>query len=198
MNQSASLVISTLSPPGPDALATERAKDEELVGRGDAASFAVLYRRHLAAVYGYVAARLPSPQEAEDATSDVFRRAWSSRRAYRGHGTVRAWIFAIARRTLADHYRRHHAASPLETAAIHEADDEQISPEEWLIKNESTDTVRRLLEQLSPLQQEILRLRFAAELTYAEIAVVIGKREDAVKKITYRALETLRRSLKDA
>ena len=198
MNQSARLALSVL---GLEPLATERASDEDLVGRGDAASFAVLYERHLPAVYRYVAGRLPSSEEAEDVTSEVFRRGWSSRRAYRGQGTVRAWIFAIAHRTIADHYRRHQAAPALEAAAaaaIHELVDEQASPEESLIKTELRNTVRRLLEQLSSSQQEILRLRFAAELTYAEIAVVIGKREDAVKKIAYRALESLRGSLNDA
>ena len=62
MNQSARLVLSALSQLGSEPLATERATDEDLVARGvDAASFAVLYERHLATVYRYVAGRLPSP-----------------------------------------------------------------------------------------------------------------------------------------
>ena len=52
--------------------------------------------------------------------------------------------------------------------------------------------MRSLLAGLSDEQQEVLSLRFAAELTYAEIAQVIGKREEAAKKIAYRALEAIR------
>jgi RNA polymerase sigma-70 factor (ECF subfamily) len=150
------------------------------------------------AVYRYVASRLASPEEAEDVTSDVFRRAWSGRRGYRHQGTLRAWIFTIVHRTLADHYRRRRVAPVLQATAAEDVADQQSSPEESFIESESTHAVRRVLEQLTAAQQEVLRLRFVGELTYAEIAVVIGKREDAVKKIVYRALESLRRSLNDA
>lgn len=81
--------------------------DEELARRADADSFAVLYQRHLPAVYRYLAGRLSSPQEAEDQAGDVFRQAWINRTTYRGRGSFRAWIFTIVRRTLADYYRQH-------------------------------------------------------------------------------------------
>lgn len=191
MNESARLALSIF----PSELAPDSGNDADVLRRGDAAAFAALYRRHLSSVYRYVTARLASPEEAEDVTSDVFQRVWSSRRAYRGQGTPRAWIFAIAHKTLADHYRRRPPAPTATTTD--DPVDGQPSPEESLIQDETANHVRRLLQQLSPTQQEVLRLRFAAELTYAEIATVIGKREDAVKKIAYRALEALRGSVND-
>src|SRR5438046_6427506 len=168
MNQSARLTLAALGRVGSEPLGTEQATDEHLVARADAASFAVLYQRHVEAVYRYAAIRLRSPAEAEDVTSEVFRRAWGSRRAYRGRGTVRAWIFAITHRTLADHYRRRRDLPTLEdAAAIQEMVDEQASPEESLIATEAIHTARRLIAQMSPVQQEVLQLRFVSELTYA-------------------------------
>jgi RNA polymerase sigma-70 factor (ECF subfamily) len=133
-----------------------------------------------------------SREEAEDLTSEAFRHAWTSRRSYRGRGSFRAWIFSIVRRTLADHYRRHTSASDVGLGLAERVLDDGPTPEDQAVQDERELEARRLLAGLRPQQQEILALRFAAELTYAEIATVIGKREDAVKKIAYRALEALK------
>jgi RNA polymerase sigma-70 factor (ECF subfamily) len=194
MNQSAGLAPGVLA----EALGAERLADEDLARRGDAHSFALLYQRHLPALYRYLSSRLASREEAEDLTSDVFQRAWRSRGAFSGQGSMRAWLFAIARRMLADHYRRTPIASALEPDTLHSLVDHETPPDETVIKDEFAKRVRWLIQQLNQEQQEVLRLRFAAELTYGEIAIAIGKREDAVKKIAYRALETLRRSITDA
>jgi RNA polymerase sigma-70 factor (ECF subfamily) len=195
MNSSAGLTLGALANTSEPS---EAATDIELARNGDAESFAILYQRHLQAVYGYLSSRLPSQVEAEDLTSDVFRRAWSSRRAYRAHGTFKAWIFTIVRRSLADHYRRQRQDGALLTEDADQVQDGGASPEDHAVQDERVREVRALLNGLSPQQREILQLRFAAELTYSEIAVVIGKREEAVKKIAYRALEALRGRTLDA
>jgi RNA polymerase sigma-70 factor, ECF subfamily len=194
MNQSAGLARGVLSG---EALGLEPANDDDLARCGDQHRFGLLYERHLPALYRYLSGRVGTREEAEDLASDVFQLAWRNRGTYRGHGTVRAWLFAIARRRLADHYRRAEITLALEPRH-QDVRDQEVSPEEALIDDEHTQRLRQLLERLTAEKQEILRLRFGAELTYAEIAVVIGKREDAVKKMAYRALEHLRGSMADA
>ena len=189
MNPSARLTFGRLAG---ESQALEIATDESLARRGDAASFAELYERHLPAVYRYVVGRVRSREEAEDLTSDVFRHVWLSRTRYGGHGTFRAWLFSIVRRTVADHYRRHQPVERLEPAIAERVLDQAPTPEDQVVQDERQRHLRHLLDGLSQEQQEILGLRFAAELSYAEIAVVIGKREEAVKKIAYRTLEVLR------
>lgn len=158
-------------------------------------SFGTLYQRHLPAVYRYLASRVGTREEAEDLTSDVFRQAWTDRQKFRARGSFRGWLFTIVRRRLADHYRtRRPPATRLETGLADEVRDERPGPEDHVVQDERELFARQLLARLTPEQQEVLSLRFAAELSYAEIAVVIGKREEAVKKIAYRALETLRGS----
>jgi RNA polymerase sigma-70 factor (ECF subfamily) len=158
----------------------------------ETANFALLYEQHLPGVYRYLSSRVASREEAEDLTAEAFRAAWTSRRGYRGRGSFRAWLFSIVRRTLADHYRRHQPASALEPDDAERLADTGLSPEDEAVRQEQTQRARRMLAGLSPQQQEVLSLRFAAELSYPEIAVVIGKREDAVKKIAQRALEAIR------
>ena len=189
MNTSARLFLGALAsesePP--------EAADELLASSGDAESFAELYERYLPAVYRYVAARVRAREEAEDLTSEAFRQVWTSRHGYSGLGAFRAWLFTIVRRTVADHYRQRRSMTQLVApAGAEDARDEAPTPEDQVVQGELELHARRLLNGLGEEQQEILRLRFAAELTYAEIAVVIGKREDAVKKIAYRALHLLR------
>jgi RNA polymerase sigma-70 factor (ECF subfamily) len=139
-----------------------------------------------------MASRAPSPEEAEDLTSEVFRRAWASRRSYQSNGSFRAWVFSIARRTVADHYRRWRPAAHLDSAVAARLLDQEPTPEDQALQQEHVRHAHRLLSGLSHEQQEVLTLRFVAELTYAEIAGVIRKREEAVKKIAYRALESIR------
>jgi RNA polymerase sigma-70 factor, ECF subfamily len=158
----------------------------------DADGFALLYERHLPGVYRFVSSRVATPEEAEDLTAESFRAAWTNRRAYRGRGTFRAWLFSIVRRTVADHYRHHRPTAELQTALLARLSDTAPSPEEEALRQEQQGHARNMLAGLSEVQQEVLSLRFAAELSYPEIAVVIGKREEAVKKIAQRALEAIR------
>jgi RNA polymerase sigma-70 factor (ECF subfamily) len=161
--------------------------------RGDAASFTLLYERYLEPIYRYAAARLATREEAEDVTSEAFHRAWSSLGAYRARGTFRAWVFRIVRRTLADHYRRARPMARLAPAVAELVPDEHPTPEERLERDEQQQHARQLLGVLTSEQQEILCLRFVAELSYPDIAEVLGRRQDAIKKAAYRALESIRR-----
>jgi len=188
MNTSAELTLGALD----GAPRLEAATDELLAGRGDANSFAELYERYLPTVYRYVGARVRSREEAEDLTSEAFRHMWTGRCGYRGFGTFRAWLFSIVRRTVAEHYRQRQPIAELAPAVAERVLDEAPTPEDRIVQDEREFYARGLLGQLGEEQQEILRLRFAAELTYAEISVIIGKREDAVKKIAYRTLKFLR------
>jgi RNA polymerase sigma-70 factor (ECF subfamily) len=176
---------------GEGAPAQSATTDDDLLAVGDVRSFERVYQRHVDAVYRYVASRVATREDAEDLTSEAFHRAWGSLRAYRGTGTFRAWLFGIVRRTLAGYYRAHNPSIPLDPDAAETIADEQPGPEEAAIAKDRRRIARRLLATLTAEQQEILVLRFVAELPYAEIGQVVGKREEAVKKIAYRAIAEL-------
>ncbi|HNO95607.1 MAG TPA: sigma factor-like helix-turn-helix DNA-binding protein, partial [Anaerolineales bacterium] len=57
---------------------------------------------------------------------------------------------------------------------------------------EELSQVRFLIKKLNPEEQDLLRLRYVAELSFGEMAELLGKREDAVKKSVYRLLERLK------
>jgi RNA polymerase sigma-70 factor (ECF subfamily) len=164
------------------------ASADDLLASGDAPSFERLYQQHVDGVYRYVASRVATREDAEDVTSDAFRRAWGSLSNYRRTGTFKAWLFGVVRRALADYYRERRPTVELDPEMSATLADEEPGPEERALATERRQIGRRLLAALTPEQQEVLLLRFLAELSYAEIAQVLGKREDAIKKIAYRAL----------
>jgi RNA polymerase sigma-70 factor (ECF subfamily) len=167
--------------------------DEALAVRGDADSFIQLYRAHLPAVYRYLLARTGNRQDAEDVTSQVFERVWSSLSRYRPTAPFKGWLFTIAHRTLVDYYRHHRPTTvPLDDLAETLADP-GIGPEDHVLLAQKVRRVLQVLATLSLEQQEVISLRFLAELSYAEIARVMGKRESAAKMAAYRALDEIRR-----
>jgi RNA polymerase sigma-70 factor (ECF subfamily) len=175
--------------------------DESLAARGDTGCLVVLYRRHFRPVYRYLYVRLGRHEEAEDAAAETWERVLTSLPGYRPTAPFRAWLFTIARRALADHYRRHKGAPQPGAIPLDIVEevvlDQDAGPEERVI---AADEARRALQAVAGLgeeQQEVIALRFMSGLTYGEIAQVLGKKEPAVKMMAYRALADLRRLLGD-
>jgi RNA polymerase sigma-70 factor (ECF subfamily) len=169
------------------ASAATRAEDPSA-----AASFGAVYDRLLQPVYRYILSRVRNVQEAEDLTSQTFLTALEAFPRYRERGKAAAWLFTIARNKIADSTRRKSAAPLIEDedSAIYAAD-----PGGWDI--EFLLSVRMRISALPEEERELIRLRFVADLSFAEMAGLLGKREEAVKKSLYRLVDRLRSDLED-
>lgn len=156
--------------------------------RHDAEAFAALYRRYLTPLYRYLFNRLTNVHDAEDLTTQVFIEALEGLAAhrYREGGCFSAWLFTIARRRLVDFYRRH------PHAALHDPPSPEPGLPARVEKSEDMQRLAGLLAQLDEDQQELLRLRFSAGLSFAEIGLLDGRSEAAVKMAVYRTLQHLR------
>ncbi|MCZ7671786.1 MAG: sigma-70 family RNA polymerase sigma factor [Chloroflexi bacterium] len=77
----------------------------------DTEAFVPLYRRYVRRIYRYLYSRLRNSADAEDLTSQTFTEALAALPRYQEQGAFAAWLFAIARRRLTDHYRRQAAAA---------------------------------------------------------------------------------------
>jgi RNA polymerase sigma-70 factor (ECF subfamily) len=156
--------------------------------RRDPDAFSLLYQRYLTPLYRYLLGRVNNVHDAEDLTALVFSEALEGLVAhrYREGGCFPAWLFTIARRRLIDFYRQHPVA-PL---------GDPPSPEPGLLtaieKGQDLAHLAHLLTQLDEEHQELLRLRFSAGLSFAEIGILEERSEAAVKMALYRTLDTLR------
>lgn len=186
----------------PDGVMDDGLTDEAgriAAAQADPAAFAALYRRYLPRVYRYLRARAPAPEDAADLTQQVFLQALDALPAYRPSGApFAAWLFRIARHAAIDADRRRRPA--LDVAALpevlHPADEH--GPEAIILRHEALAHLGALLRRLDAEKRELLALRFGAGLSATEIATVVGKRPEAVKKQLTRILHALKEQYRDA
>lgn len=162
--------------------------------RSNPAAFAQLYRRHLNRVYRYLYWRVGERAVAEDLTSQVFLAALESLPRYRHQGNFAAWLFAIARRKAADHFRqvsRHGSLEELDDPLSGEGD-----PLPQVIADEQMRKLVQALASLGDEEQDLLRLRFASGLSFDELATLFNRKPAAVKMQLYRLLDRLAERLR--
>ncbi len=177
--------------PGP--IAGQEAQDDgSLVAAAqrDPADFALLYDRHVQSIYRYVYSRVGSRAAAQDVTSQAFLSALEALPRYRHRGRFEAWLFSIARSKVMDHFRQHAAASQRAEANLPDAD-----PPEDAVAADDVQSLRVVLRSLPEEERELLRLRYAAGLSFGQVASVLGRKEEAVKKSIYRLLARIRGSM---
>jgi RNA polymerase sigma-70 factor (ECF subfamily) len=172
------------------------AADDQLAveARNDPAAFALIYERHVERVFRFLRASGASEELAADLTATTFERALGHIGRYRpGDAGIAPWLLRIARNAYIDAARRRRPTVPLDEAS--QATDPARSPEDAAIAADERRTVVALLATLPAIQQEAIALRFAAGLSSREIAEVIGRSEDATKKLLTRALAALRETV---
>lgn len=154
-----------------------------------AVDFADVYTDNLDKVWRFVRARVPDHHEAHDVTSDVFVRAWRSwDRFDPGRGAVEPWLFTIAHRAVTDWWRgRRPEPMEVDPAAVCD----EATPERDLLRAELLAQLARALEGLSQRERDGLALRFAARLSMANVAAVLGTSVGAAKMLIHRAIRQL-------
>lgn len=187
--QSAPLARAAQETPGSgddDARLVRRAKS-------DPRAFAPLYARYFDAVYRYCYRRLGNPDAAADATSLIFARALAALPRFRDDApSFRSWLFAIAHNAITDDLRGRRPLASLDAAA--EMPSSSPSPEDEVLRNETSQRVRALLAELPSEQRHVLELRLAG-LTGPEIAAALDRSLGSVKIMQVRAFAQLRASL---
>ncbi|MHB8193301.1 MAG: RNA polymerase sigma factor [Bellilinea sp.] len=160
--------------------------------RKDLREFGVLYKRYVNPVFRYLYSRTGNVHEAEDITAQTFLIALETFERFRGDGHFSSWLFGIARNKVIDHYRQRKPVVPIEDAA---SEAENTDPLIAAIQSEQAAAAAKLIKTLDEDEQELLRLRFLAGMSFREIAHLLRRNEDAVKKTTYRLLARLQSQL---
>ncbi len=162
-------------------------------------TFAELYEQYLPKVFRYIQYRVNSMQLTEDLTSTTFEKALVNFSRYSSEkAKFSTWIFSIARNVVIDHYRvsQRKQTAPLEEAG--EVSSRDLSPEEELFQGEELERLQGYLAQLQQDEQEIIRLKFGAELNNRQIAKMTGLSESNVGTRLYRAVKKLRDNFQES
>jgi RNA polymerase sigma-70 factor (ECF subfamily) len=177
-------------------LSGEHDEEAELVARAqlsDRAAWDEIFQRHYQRVYVFVFMRIGDAMAAEDVTADVFVEAWRGIRRYSYRGVpLLSWLYRIANNLAADFVRRSKRTKTqrLEDGAANapHTKDEAESVAMW-------QSVSAAFRKLTIEQQQVLVSRFIEGLSLAETADLMGKNENAIKALEFRALKSVRRIL---
>ncbi len=168
--------------------------DEELLQRiasRDRSAFEVLYRRYQTRVYRHVLGMVGDPLAAESLTNDVLVGVWKSAGKFRGESKPSTWIFAMAHHKALNELRSR-KRSPEEEEVREDLPDPGESPDRQVARSDLRVRIREALKALSPVHREVLDLTFYEELSYQEIAAVVGCPPNTVKTRVFHAKRRLR------
>ena len=187
--------------PNPPGLAGEDDKDVrlmQLVRAGDTVAFEELVERHQRLVTGTVARMLGNNSEVEDIAQQVFVRVWKSAKRYVPRAKFTTWLLKITRNLVFNELRRRsrHSQLPLHVESEEEErpikDERATAPDALLLEQELQCAIETAVAQLPETQRMAVTLRRYHELSYEEIADVLGQSVPAVKSLLFRARSELR------
>jgi len=170
--------------------------EDEIIERalaGDQAAFGRLVQTYQAPVYNLAYRMLGSAGEAEEAAQEAFLRAYRRLDTYRPGCKFSSWLLAIAAHYCVDRLRRRRIVS----VALDEAPEADVAtppvegPEPTFLDRERQREIQALLAQLPESYRAALVLRYWHELSYEEMAQVLGTSEKAIKSRLHRARELL-------
>jgi RNA polymerase sigma-70 factor, ECF subfamily len=152
-----------------------------------------VYRLHAAAVHRFCLSQAGNRPLAEDLTHETFAKAFVAYERVRPDpASTRTWLLAIARNLVTDHHRRRSRwRRLLDRMPAAPRDDVEMLVD----RRDRLRRVTAALAALAPRDRELIGLRVAADLSYREVAKVLGSTEPVVKVATHRALNRLRARL---
>ncbi len=160
---------------------------------GDHAATECLMEELYTPIFHFLLKRTGSIETAHDLIQTTFLKCYREIDTYKeSHGSVKTWMFRIARNTLFDYYRkvRSEPYEDLRDLAIADDVTSDTTYEAERLQNERY--IAKLLGHLTDEEADIVTLRALEDMPYIEIAHIVGKTEDAVRKAYSRSLEKLR------
>lgn len=171
----------------------ERIKQAELAKEcklGNKEAFGLLYESFIRQIYNFIYYKTHHKETAEDLTSKVFIKAYASINTFdESKGSFSSWLYQIARNSIIDHYRSVKPALNIEDAWDLDGGSDVERDVGTKIQLEN---IKTYLQMLSSEQRDIVIMRVWEEMSYAEIAEVVGKSEANCKMIFSRTLKKLR------
>ncbi|MCD4687443.1 MAG: RNA polymerase sigma factor [Anaerolineae bacterium] len=170
------------------------ATDEYLAERarqGDREAFLTLYDRYLDKVYNRVRSRIP-PQHAEDVTQEIFIAVLRSIKRFESRSRFNTWLYTIVSRHIADFYRHRRRHEEEHAVSLDTAEFMLSTPAFEHERGDEGALIQQALQALPDHYREIILMRFADGLTFAEIAEERDQTLEAAKSLYRRAIQSLR------
>ncbi len=187
-----------------EELDSESRHDAELmlrVSAGDAGAMREIIERHQDSVYATARRMLSDSADAEDIAQRTFIRVWKAASSYEPKAKFTTWLYTILRNLVFNETRRMGRKPTCSSDAMEEEygqllhTDPSPSPSEDMEARELEEAVECAIAELPEKARLAVQLRRFQEMSYEEIAAVIGMSVSATKSLLFRARQSLRESL---
>lgn len=173
-----------------DQLVEQAKKDPEAFGK--------LYELHVEKLYSYVYYRIGNHHDAEDLTAKVFHRALNHISNYNQRGVpFAAWLYRIAHNLVANWHRDQERRKVVDLDQVTLSGDRREMPHHAAERANEQELLLAAIQQLPSERQQLLTLKFVERMSNAEIGLVMGRSEGAIKSLYHRTLVSLKALLAD-
>ena len=174
--------------------ATEIVEVLARVREGDTDAWGDLYQQYAAAIFRFCRRALPTKEDAEDATTEIFVKVKQKLGTYDSSRPFTAWLYKVASNHCWDTLRRRRIRQDLETGDLENLPLEHPDPNQLqqLQIDHTSKEVRAALSRLPDRARMALVLRYYADMSYDEIADTLGVRRPFVGVLLLRARHQLR------
>lgn len=172
----------------------------ELIARaraGDTLAWGDLYREYAPAIFRFCRRAMPTREDAEDATMEIFMKLREKLSQYDQTRSFTAWLYKVAANHCWDMLRRRKLRQGKETEDVDELPLEAPEPNqlEKLIEERTSEEVRKALDKLGVRARMALVMRYYSDMSYDEIADALGVRRAFVGVVLLRARHDLRQAI---
>ncbi|MGH1436830.1 MAG: RNA polymerase sigma factor [Lewinella sp.] len=170
---------------------SETDRQWQLLRTGDQKALAYLFKHHYRDLYQYAFTMLSDHATVQDQLQKCFLKLWEKRATLPLAVKVKPYLFQILRFGIIDHLRQAKAQRQnLLTLQIVQS--RSLDEREQERKTQAEEKLQAAIQQLSPVQKEIIYLRFYNKVAYTEIAEIMGMKYQSVRNSAHRALKKLR------
>jgi len=166
---------------------------------GDAEAWGELYREYAPAIFRFCRRALPTREDAEDATMEIFMKLRDKLSQYDESRSFSAWLYKVAANHCWDLLRRRKIRQDKETDDLENVPLAHPDPSQLdrMIEQKSSEEVRHALDKLGSRARMALVMRYYSDMSYDEIADALGVRRAFVGVVLLRARHELRQALGD-
>ena len=164
---------------------------------GDANAWGELYREYAPAIFRFCRRAMPTREDAEDATMEIFMKLREKLTQYDQSRSFTAWLYKVSANHCWDMLRRRRVRQDKETDDVENVPIEHPDPNqlERLIEERSNEEVRKALAKVGTRARMALVMRYYSDMSYDEIADALGVRRAFVGVVLLRARHELRQAL---
>jgi RNA polymerase sigma-70 factor (family 1) len=174
--------------------------DQELIAHflsGEDLAFEAIYKRHVAALLSHITRKIGCTETAREIAQEIFLEVYQQKERLADVVQLDAWLFAIARHKIFNHYRRRLVERKYISAAKNEVIEFASEPSLVLERKEMIGILQSTIETLPPQCKRIFLLSRQQHLSYKEIAKKLSISENTVDQHIRRALRKLRSTIEN-